>query len=139
VRAETCIHYQGARAEKICERGIDVRARFQPCWPCWTGNSLPKSSAVCPFFQAPTAEQIAEHKAKSDAAVKRMLAGNAALWEWEEKQPAKTYPMRGTITCPTCSLPMDVCITEHQVYARCETEKCTNFRGTRSAQPQEPK
>lgn len=133
MRAETCIHYRGSFAEKICDRGIDVNARFQPRWPCWTGNKPPESSAVCPFFEAPTAEKIAVHKAKSTAAIQRMLTANMAICVWEDGQP-KERPLRGTITCPNCGLPMEVLITDRHIYAECETKECTTFRGSREPQ-----
>lgn len=130
MRAETCIHYAGCLEDKICRRGIDVRARFQPKWPCWTGNKPPESSGICPFFEAPTAEQISAHKDKSTAAIHRMLAANLAIEQWEATQ-SNERPLRGTITCPNCGLPMEVLISERRVYAQCETKECSTFSGSR--------
>jgi hypothetical protein len=130
MRAGSCIHYAGMLEEKICARGIDVRKRFEPRWPCWTGNTPPESSAVCPFYEEPTAEQLAAHKMKADAAVGRMFAAMVAIEEWEAGQP-KTRPLQGSITCPCCQQALDIVVTESHLYAQCATAKCVEFRGNR--------
>lgn len=127
-----CEHYAYPAGEgPRCARGIDIERRFKPRWPCWTANTPPAASAVCPFFLAPTAEQLAERKRKGDEAMARMLTALGAIEEWERAQPKKR-PLRGTIECPCCKGPkLDVLVTTSHLYATCQTPECVNFRGNR--------
>jgi hypothetical protein len=131
MRAGSCIHYRGSNAERLCNVGVDVRARFTPKWPCWTGNNPKDASAICDLYEEPTAEQLAQSERESNAAIERTFCAVIAVERWEKEQPGPP-PLRGSILCPCCKeAKLEIYTTARHVYATCRSPNCVNFRGNR--------
>lgn len=124
-----CIHYDvAAGGEPVCAIGIDIRARFTPRWPCWTGNDPAECSARCAEFRAPTPEQVAERERQSYRATARMLTALVAITEYE-RGAGEILNQPRTLVCPCCQAELKFLRAKHHLYAKCATPQCVEFRG----------
>lgn len=133
--ANHCEHYSYQSSPEgggpVCAVGIDIHATFRPCWPCFTGNRLPASSATCDKFLAPTPEQLAERERHGEESAARILKAVDAIEQWE-KAHGTVLGKIICISCPCCCAEDGLRFVRDRYHltAQCETPQCVKFRGS---------
>jgi hypothetical protein len=132
-RVGHCKHYTREVYEKgACAAGVNVRERVGgddlgwlgriPCHPSIRAGAHP--AFTCEHFAEPTAEELAQEKAASDASFKRIMKARAAILAAGAKPRTQ-----GDLSCPVCeagTLRWSMASNGH-VHANCSTAGCVSW------------
>lgn len=142
----SCIHFNGSQHD-LCERGI-AYAQFRPGIPCikfveksanggtylkpgekaaerrpWKYDGKP-----CPFYQAPTDEQVQADREESERVMARFKVALKVASEWRVK-PKPAQSRHEVVECPVCKGRLHLSQSSYNghVHGKCETDKCVHW------------
>lgn len=130
MKAGKCKHFTGIR-DAQCAAGVNyvlVTNDFKYSLPCISPLSCDKREpAECQLFTEPTAEEIAEDRAKHDASMDRMIVVMTGIAPIRKEAKGKGYA--GIIECPACKgrLHLTIARSNGHAHGRCETPDCVNW------------
>lgn len=130
-----CKHFTGAFNHDCCAAGVNYRTlsggddfgwlRRLPCTGA-RGGSVAHQVVTCANHLSVTDEEIAQHKADTDAYMARIKLVLPVVKEWRAKQPQGKYEV---IECPACNgrLHLSQAACNGHVHGKCETENCIHW------------
>jgi hypothetical protein len=144
MRADACIHYTGAinpHSKGVCQKGINYRELVGgpiQGWvsriPCVSMEARGGEKVSCSQFQAPTPEQIAEDKRKTDESMRRfMVAYSGKVREWREAQgwsKKNRVGATGVVPCEACGngeVHLSMAAYNGHVHGKCTTDGCVSW------------
>lgn len=144
--AGSCKHFNGVHHD-LCDRGVRY-AQFSPGIPCikfieksarggtylaagevavertpWKYDGKP-----CPFYEAPTDEEVQADRRESDAAMERFKAAMRVASEWRVK-PKPAQSRSEVVECPICKGRLHLSQSSYNghVHGQCETPQCVRW------------
>jgi ribosomal protein L32 len=144
MRADGCIHYTGAlnpATGGVCGEGINYRELVGgPVlgWisrlPCSAGEARGGDKVSCPKYRAPTAEEIAEDKRRTDESIRRFMAVQSGkVREWREAQrwsKKNRVSATGVVPCEACGkgeIRLSMAAYNGHVHGKCTTDGCVSW------------
>lgn len=122
-QANKCVHFNGIQNER-CKKGIAYNT-FKSGLPCLKDYAKPETT--CSSYLEPTETQIAESKAKREAAISRLQLVLEAIKPIRQTKKGQNWS--GTITCPVCqgNLRLTHAACNGHMSAMCDTPDCVGF------------